>query len=304
VISQQAGLIHYAEGRVLLNSSALAMQPGRFRQMRQEDMLSTRAGRAEVLLNPGSFLRLGEETTVRLASGSLIEPSFEAVAGSVVLEMNESSKDVSLNAIWKGVIVKPEKRGVYRLDADAGRLSVFEGKALVRGGGKVIEVKEGRTLAFGGAWVPVKFNVKQTDALDRWSGRRAVALARANEAVVMQNGFLGSASSCMTSMWMFNSAYGVLTYVPCGASYMNFYGVRYYELGSRELYMANNPAPAAFDSGASRRQMDSTNYSTNSPTSVGTSGTVAAGSTVSTSQDAAPTAPVTRSTGDASSRAR
>lgn len=131
-ISPKAGLISRTEGRVLLNNRALPeaslvaqmdaeevstaqwgplsgssglqvaeldairMQTSRFLLMRPQDVLTTEDGRAEVLLNPGSFLRVGDGSSVRLISDSSTHPSYEVLSGASVLEIAELNRDASL----------------------------------------------------------------------------------------------------------------------------------------------------------------------------------------------------------------
>ena len=61
VISAQSGMINYTEGQVLLNDQDIQVTSTRFPQVRVQDVLSTKEGRVEVLLNPGSFLRIGRK---------------------------------------------------------------------------------------------------------------------------------------------------------------------------------------------------------------------------------------------------
>jgi hypothetical protein len=111
VISAQAGMINNTEGLVLLGNSPVQLTNGRFPQMRPQEVLSTSAGRAEVLLNPGSFVRLGENTSIRLLSDSLTQPAYEVLGGSSVLEMAAAPKDASVTILWKDVTISPVKRG-------------------------------------------------------------------------------------------------------------------------------------------------------------------------------------------------
>ena len=180
VISAQSGLIYYTEGRVLLNDRAVQRIPGRYAQMQPHDVLRSRTGKGEVLLSPGTFLRIRENSAVRLLSDSLEAPQFEVLSGSIILETGEVKKGASTVAVWRGVKISPAKKGMFRLDTNPAALRVFEGEAVVTSGGKMIKVGKGRVLPFSGAWSAIKFDRAQTDAFDRWSGRRALSLARAD----------------------------------------------------------------------------------------------------------------------------
>ena len=180
VISARAGLICYTEGRVLLNDRAVRLAPARFPQMRTDDVLRSTRGRGEILLNPEAFLRIRDNSAVRLLSDSLAAPRFEVLSGAVILEVEAIQNATSVTAIWRGVSLSASKRGLFRLDTNPAALRVFEGEVLVASEGRSIKVGKGKRLSLGGTWTAVKFDVRQVDSFNRWSGRRTVLLARAN----------------------------------------------------------------------------------------------------------------------------
>ena len=180
VISARAGLISYLEGRVLLNDRAVRLVPGRFPQMRTDDVFRCTRGRAEILLNPGAFLRIRENSAVRLLSNSLTEPRFEVLSGAVILEVEELGNAMSVTTAWRGVSISTAKKGLFRLDTNPAVLRVYEGEAVVASEGRSIRVGKGKVLAFGGTWTCAKFDPRQVDSFDQWSGRRTVLVARAN----------------------------------------------------------------------------------------------------------------------------
>src|SRR5690242_11182530 len=66
VISARSGLIHYVEGRVLLDGKPVEVKITNFPEVKESMELRSEDGRAEVLLNPGVFLRLAENSAVRM----------------------------------------------------------------------------------------------------------------------------------------------------------------------------------------------------------------------------------------------
>src|SRR4051812_40320972 len=62
VISAHSGLIHYVEGQTFLDSNPVEVKISKFPEMKENMELTTKDGRAEVLLNPGAFLRVGENS--------------------------------------------------------------------------------------------------------------------------------------------------------------------------------------------------------------------------------------------------
>jgi hypothetical protein len=177
VISAKSGLVHYTQGRVLLAGRAVQTQLGQYPQMKEADTLQTARGRAEVLLNPGVFLRVGEDSLIRLSSGRLTESKVELVSGAAVLEAVQVSKTSTVTMAYGNSTISIRKQGLYRLEANPPALRVFDGKALVQYGDREMEIGKGKVLSLDGSWVTLKFDRKQLDALDRWSTRRATSLA-------------------------------------------------------------------------------------------------------------------------------
>src|SRR6266536_4682363 len=78
VISAHSGLVHYVEGQVLLDGKAVDVKYSQFPEVRVDQVLKTEEGRAEVLLTPGVFLRLAENSSFRMISNKLIDTQIEA----------------------------------------------------------------------------------------------------------------------------------------------------------------------------------------------------------------------------------
>ena len=311
VISAQSGMMNYTEGQVLLNDRGVEVTSTKFPQVKVQDVLSTKEGRAEVLLNPGSFLRIGENSSIRLASSSLTRPSVEVLSGSVVLEMAAESKDELVTLTWKDVVLSLAKHGVFRLNTDPAGLRVFDGEVSVTSPGHQVTVGKGKMLPFNGTWAALKFDAEQTDSLDRWSGRRASYLAMANPTAIGMPGSYGysrfdlSMAGCGNGLWSLNSFYGMMTYIPCHGVYSSYYGYRFYSpqtVGSL-YYVPRQPTTSSFMNAGSGGG-GSPSYSMNAATSAGTSGTVAASSPASTTQSSASSAPISRSGGNAGGQTR
>ena len=66
VTSARSGLLHYFEGDVSIDSAQVESKAGRFPEIKEQSILCTAQGRAEVLLTPGVFLRVGENTAIRM----------------------------------------------------------------------------------------------------------------------------------------------------------------------------------------------------------------------------------------------
>jgi ferric-dicitrate binding protein FerR (iron transport regulator) len=285
---------------------AIRLETGRFPRMLPRDVLTTEEGRVEVLLNAGSFLRIGERSSVRLVSDSLSHPGYEVLSGSSVLEVAEVHRDAPLTILCNSATISPVKGGVFRVDTDPARLRVFDGEASVQSGGKQIRVGKGKMLALDGSWTVAKFNPERTDALDRWIGRRAEYLSMAN--IPLARSAAGYSQNCYTGLWSLNLYSGTMTYVPCNGIYRSHYGYNFYSYAKvLPLYSSGSAAPGDILGRAGLKGTSSypgSTYSTMESTSAGTSGTIADASPASTTQSSASSAPISRDAGNAGGQTR
>ena len=67
------------------------------------DTLSTDSGKAEVLLTPGVFLRIGENSQIRMISPSLTNTQVEVTKGEAMLEVADFLKDNNIEILARGV---------------------------------------------------------------------------------------------------------------------------------------------------------------------------------------------------------
>jgi len=155
---------------VYLGNQTLTASPGRFPSVPQGGELRTAEGRAEVLLTPGVFLRMGDGTAFRMIANELSDTRIELLAGSVIVDSTEPSSGTSVTLIYKKWSVHFPEQGVYRIDCDPPRLWVLQGKAEVSADtrGEALSVGHGMCVPFARALVPDR-------SIDQPRDRRAVA---------------------------------------------------------------------------------------------------------------------------------
>jgi hypothetical protein len=230
-VSAQSGMVHYVEGRVLLDQTPVRIERGQFPMIEEGQTLETESGRAEVLLAPGVFLRLDRYSSVRMMSTDLADTKFEVLSGVAMVEAAEIRKENRL-AVWTGdswALI--EKEGLYEFNADEGRLRVFDGRAKVWRGEEQTELKKGREVSFsqGQELVATKFDkrVKDRNPLYLWSSNRAGILAMANLSLVRstQNSRRGN------SMWAYYPTFGLYTFLPGSGYFTTPFGWSYYSPG-------------------------------------------------------------------------
>lgn len=302
VISAQSGLIHYIQGRVYLGDQAVETKFGQFPQIKENEELRTARGRAEVLLNPGVFLRVKENSSFRMISTRLTDPRLELLSGTILIEAAELDKDTPVTVVYRDATISLLQDGLYRLETEPAQVRVFDGRAVVTVAGQEVIVKKGRLLALDGTLAVQKFDRDQTDAFDRWSGRRAEQLAMANIYAARSINDMGL--SWRSSAWGWNPYFGMFTFIPLGGAYYSPYGYRFWS--PTRVYVLYEPPRRASSLGgggwsdSSRGYYDSNRgYTVVRETSSGTSGTMARGASAPTTSSSSSSAPIQRSTGQA-----
>jgi hypothetical protein len=296
VLGAKSGLVNYVEGKVFLGDQALEMTPAQFPEVKENTVLRTEEGRAEVCLTPGVILRLGENSSFRMVTNRLIDTRLELLSGSAIVEATEIAKDTHVALVVKSATVDLPKSGLYRFDLEPARLRVYKGSADVQVAGQNLSVSGGKSISLGGNMaIAEKFDTDAGDSLDRWSRRRGETVAMANASAanrarqggVSMNpcGSIYGRPGVITNLgsWGYNPWYGLITYIPCNGNIMSPYGYRYYSpQGVYQAFYAPRPIynpSSGFPSAPS--------YPTMGSTSGGYSGTVAAAPSVSSSAPAA-----------------
>src|SRR5580658_2607237 len=181
VISAKSGLLSYVEGNVLLNDQPVEFSTTRFADVKENSIVKTEDGRAEVLLTPGVTLRMGENSSLRMIANRLVDTRVELLSGSAVVEADQIAKDTNVTVVvGQGSVALP-KAGLYRFDASPAQIKVFKGDAEVEIAGQTKIVSTAHMLSLGVETASIeKFDTEDTDALDRWSHRRGSYMAMAN----------------------------------------------------------------------------------------------------------------------------
>ncbi len=90
VISAQAGLVYFVEGQVSISGGVRLKAGAKLHQLKADETLFVERGRAEVLLNPGTVLRLGPMSRIRMDSTELTDTRISMEDGSAVITVNQA----------------------------------------------------------------------------------------------------------------------------------------------------------------------------------------------------------------------
>lgn len=241
VISARSGLIHYVDGNVMLDGEKVRPKNGEFPVVNEGQVLSTGNSKAEVLLTPGVFLRLGEQSSFKMVASHLSDTRLAVLSGSAIVEVDELLKGNSVTVQFKDASISPLKHGLYRLDADENRFRVFDGEAQVLQNDQTTVVKGGRQVEFGAVLATSKFDRKHGDALDVWASNRSERIARANftSANMVSR---GGTSAYTGSNWVWNPYFGLFTFLPAYGYGYNPYGWMLFSPRTVVYYYYQQPA--------------------------------------------------------------
>ena len=180
VISTHAGVVHYFEGAVTVAGQPLEAHLGKFATIPEGAELRTEKGRAEILLTPGVFLRVGENSAIRMQANALSNTRVELLAGSAVVDSSEPDDGTSVTMIVQGWNVHQQEKGSYRIDYEPPRLQVTDGTAEASTGGTApMKIAQGMELPLRHSAV-AQPAAEPHDELNQWAEGR-------NEAITADN---------------------------------------------------------------------------------------------------------------------
>lgn len=240
VISARAGGVNAVEGTVTIirttGKSGVLLKRD---QVEVGDRVTTGPdGRAEVLLNPGSFIRLGKNSSFEFGATDLEDLQIRLDSGSAMFEVFASDEFRVSVLTPKGKVALVDT-GLYRVDISTdgtALVGVTKGKAEVGEDNETI-VKGGRTGTIGTETVAIaKFDKDKRDDLAEWSRSRSKELTKLNanlNARVLSGSLLTGFRSGRWSMydsfglWIFDASFGGFCFLPFGNQWRSPYGYWY-----------------------------------------------------------------------------
>jgi len=130
-VPARPGMINYLEGQVSIDDRPVATQSIGTAEVSANGVLRTENGKAEMLLTPGVFVRVGDHSALRLVSPQLTQTKIELLQGEVLVEVTDLHKQNEIDVLDHGTSTQLEKNGLYRFNAD--EVAVLDGRADVTG---------------------------------------------------------------------------------------------------------------------------------------------------------------------------
>jgi hypothetical protein len=168
-------VINYIEGSATLDGQPLTLNQQKGpTYLNPNETLATTSGKAELLLTPGVFLRIGDNSAVRMVSPELTNTQVALDHGEAMLEVDQLLKENHISLLDGGATVTIQQNGLYRFTAgQTAAAAVIDGKVQVRSDDHQVELKKSHETELAGVLKPVKFDRKQEDALYAWSNVRS-----------------------------------------------------------------------------------------------------------------------------------
>lgn len=227
------GTVNYVEGQASIGNQALNTKSVGV-QLEPGQALHTENGKAEVLLAPGMFLRLGDNTSANMISPDLTDTQLAVNVGEALVEVDEIYPQNDVRITENGVSTRLLKNGLYDFDANHDQVRVFSGKAAVVDGDQTVTVKAGHelTLNSSGKLKAKGFDKDEyakNDDLYRWSSLRSDYLAEANintAGTYVMNGWYGP--GWWGAGWYWSPWSNAFTFIPADGFLYSPFGWGFY----------------------------------------------------------------------------
>src|SRR5579885_3065706 len=142
----QPGSINYVEGLASIGNEQLGTSSVGSVQLQAGQTLNTQSGKVEVLLVPGTFLRLDDNSSVKMINPGLANTEVEVERGRALIEGTDINKNNNIEVDQDGAKTKILKNGLYGFNADEHSVRVYKGKAQVLENDKKITLDKEREL--------------------------------------------------------------------------------------------------------------------------------------------------------------
>ena len=231
-VSAKPGAVNYIQGEVTVNGDPVWTSNLKSTFLGANDVIAVKHGRAEVLLTPGVFLRLGDDSQVRMIKPSLVETRLEIVSGESMVEVDDLVPGSGLEILDHGSSTTLVKTGLYRFTDRS--IATLEGKAQVEVGDRKLDLKKNKEVQLDDAKLAAgKLDLDRGDDLYAWSNTRAQYNAAATYAGSRQAYDAGGYgySSFSSPGWYWNSPFNSYMWMPGNGAFYSPFGWGFYGPG-------------------------------------------------------------------------
>lgn len=221
----QPGALNYVEGQASIGSRTVSSHDVGSASLNAGEVLSTGNGRAEFLLTPGVFMRVGKNSAVRMQSPELTNTRVDVLKGEAMVEADLMHKEDRIVVGEQGALTELDKKGVYAFNADTQNVRVYDGKATVNVGDQQVKLSKGRELALNQQLKAEKFDRDSAEAADplySWSKLRSEYLADATAATAQT--YIVDGGAWYGPGWYWNPWWSMYSFIPGDGFFYNPFG--------------------------------------------------------------------------------
>lgn len=246
-ISAKPGAVNYIEGQASINGQPVSVHAARTTFLNPNDMLATAAGKVEILLTPGIFLRVGDNSSVRMITPSLTDTRVELLQGEAMVEVDQLVPENQVNILDHGGTVIIQKPGLYRLSANPQPIAAtIEGRCELFYGREHIELGKGHEAVIAQDLKAHSFDRKKEDDLYAWSNIRSeydaassYQVAKNAQSGAMYNslwggygyGYYGGYSGFANPGWYWDAGFMNWAWLPGNGAFYSPFGYGFYGPG-------------------------------------------------------------------------
>ncbi len=249
VVSAKAGLVNYVQGmtNVRANQIVAEMTPIR----------TGPNGVVEILLTPGSYLRLGPQSEAVIDNADLANVHVRITGGQAIIEVVEIDNKLPMFITTGQTAVELGDAGIFRFQD--GVATVLEGKLRTAGDLRT-SYKKGWQISYATSYRAVKALQVQMTSLDLFSRKRSEVLANASASLLAT--VRRASYNVYYPFWLYSPGLGSMTYIPL-RNCRSPYGYRY--VGYGVIYNNSGGTNTATNNGNSSPGTSGNNNSSNNP---------------------------------------
>src|SRR5579884_794725 len=183
VVSTHSGVVYFFVGSAFLGNEPLQQKFGRFPEIAEGGELRTTLGRAEVLLTPGVFLRIDQNSSIRMLATAFSDTRVELLGGSAIVEVTEQTPNTAVALVYKNWRIRVPQTGVYRIDTEpSAQVRAYRGEVEIAAEGtrNGVTAKEGEIVPLAAVLVPEPSTSGGNDDFKYWATIRSQSISEDN----------------------------------------------------------------------------------------------------------------------------
>lgn len=228
VVSAKVGVVNVVEGEVSYKrEQAEWVRTVAGDELRDGDIVRTHAAsRVEILLTPGCYLRLTENSEFVLTNPHVYQFRIDLNRGSAIIEASSIDGPMKIGAPQGEFSII--KEGLYRFNIRAdGRAEVLVRKGRAAVGSLIVKERKKATVGSGEPAAVASLSKTESDSFDSWSRDRARELIALNQRLVQRGAFANPTFAFVSNAWIFDMGCGCYTFLPFRSGFSSPYGWDY-----------------------------------------------------------------------------